>query len=58
MSSAPQPGDKSAGFSGLILGAIVLFVIMFGIVRMTNAKYAGHGEKAGATGAAAPAAAH
>ena len=57
MSSAPQPGDKSAGFSGLILGAIVLFVIMFSIVRMTNAKYAGHGEKAGA-GAAAPAAAH
>jgi mannose/fructose/N-acetylgalactosamine-specific phosphotransferase system component IID len=49
MSSAPQPGDKSAGFSGLILGAIVLFVVLFGIVRMTNAKYSGeHGEKAGA----------
>ena len=29
--SAPQPGDKSAGFSGLILGAIALFVILFGI---------------------------
>ena len=56
MSSAPQPGDKSAGFSGLILGAIVLFVVMFGIVRMTNAKYAGHGEAAAASGAAAPAA--
>ena len=40
MTSAPQPGDKSAGFSGLILGGIVLFVILFGIVRMTNAKYA------------------
>ena len=39
--SAPQPGDKSAGFSGLILGAIALFVLLFGIVRMTNAKYAG-----------------
>ena len=48
MSSAPQPGDKSAGFSGLILGAIVLFVVLFGIVRMTNAKYSGeHAEKAG-----------
>jgi hypothetical protein len=47
--SAPQPGDKSAGFSGLILGAIALFVIMFGIVRMTNAKYAGH-EAAPAAG--------
>jgi hypothetical protein len=55
MSSAPQPGDKSAGFSGLILGGIVLFVVLFGIVRMTNAKYAGHGEAA-APGAAAPAA--
>ena len=49
MSSAPQPGDKSAGFSGLILGAIVLFVVLFGIVRMTNAMYSGeHAEKAGA----------
>ncbi len=37
--SAPQPGDKSAGFSGLILGAIGIFVILFGIVRFTNAKY-------------------
>ena len=55
MSSAPQPGDKSAGFSGLILGAIALFVIMFGIVRWTNTQFAGHGEAA-APGAAAPAA--
>lgn len=46
--SAPQPGDKSAAFSGLILGAIALFVLIFGIVRLTNAKYAGeHAEKAG-----------
>ena len=52
MSSAPQPGDKSAGFSGLILGAIVLFVVLFGIVRLTNARYAGeHAEKAGAEAA-------
>ena len=53
MSSAPQPGDKSAGFSGLILGAIALFVIMFGIVRMTNAKYAGHKPEAGVEAPAA-----
>ena len=45
--SAPQPGDKSAAFSGLILGAIALFVILFGIVRMVNAKYE-HAEKVGA----------
>ncbi len=37
--SSPQPGDKSAGFTGLILGAIALFVILFGIVRITNAHY-------------------
>jgi hypothetical protein len=46
--SAPQPGDKSAGFSGLILGAIALFVLLFGIVRMTNASYAGERAEKGA----------
>jgi hypothetical protein len=40
--SAPQPGDKSAAFTGLILGAITIFVIVFSIVRITNAKYAAH----------------
>jgi hypothetical protein len=46
--SAPQPGDKSAAFSGLILGAIGLFVLVFAIVRITNASFAGkHAEKAG-----------
>ena len=41
-------GDKSAGFTGLILGAIAIFVILFAIVRMTNASYAGEeGAKAG-----------
>jgi hypothetical protein len=44
--SAPHEGDKSAGFSGLILGGIAIFVIVFAIVRLTNAKYAG--EEAGA----------
>ena len=51
--SAPHPGDKSAAFTGLILGAIAIFVLMFGIVRWTNAKYAGHGEGAEAPAAAA-----
>ena len=37
--SAPHPGDKSAGFIGLILGAIAIFVIVFAIVRLTNASY-------------------
>ena len=38
--SAPHEGDKSAAFTGLILGAIAIFVIVFSIVRMTNAHYA------------------
>ena len=42
--SAPQQSDKSAGFTGLILGGIAIFVILFSIVRMTNAHY--EGEKA------------
>jgi hypothetical protein len=52
--SAPQhhPGDKSAAFTGLILGAIAIFVIMFAIVRLTNSHY--ENEKAAHT--AAPAA--
>jgi hypothetical protein len=44
--SAPHHGDKSAGFTGLILGAIGLFVIVFAIVRITNARYAGEHEGA------------
>ena len=56
--SAPQPGDKSAGFAGLILGAIALFVIMFGIVRWTNTQFAGHGAATAPAAAGAPAAAH
>ncbi|MES2179460.1 MAG: hypothetical protein V4550_16495 [Gemmatimonadota bacterium] len=43
--SAPQQTDKSAGFTGLILGAIALFVLLFGIVRMTNAHYAGEAKE-------------
>ena len=43
--SSPEPGDKSAGFTGVILGAIAIFLVLFAIVRLTNAKYAGeHAE--------------
>ena len=43
--SAPQPGDKSAAFTALILGSIAIFVLVFAIVRITNAKYSGeHAE--------------
>jgi hypothetical protein len=38
--------DARAAFMGLIFGAIVLFGIMYTIVHLTNAKYAGHSEAA------------
>jgi hypothetical protein len=50
--AAPLPGDKKAGFMGLIIGGIAVFLIAWGIVHLTNRKYAG--EK-GETPAAAEA---
>ena len=44
--SAPLPGDKSAGFMGLIIGGIAVFLIAWGIVHLTNKKYEGHNEGA------------
>lgn len=58
MSSAPHEGDKSAGFTGLILGAIALFVIVFAIVRLTNAHYNSEKAEAGETPAATAPATH
>ena len=43
--------DARAAFMGLIFGAIVLLIVIYGIVRMTNAKFDSHE-------AAAPAAQH
>ena len=60
--SAPHDGDKSAAFSGLILGSIAIFVLMFAVVRLTNAHYdkakaqGGHGAAGATAPAAAPAA--
>ena len=42
--AAPLPEDKKAGFTGLIVGAIVLFCVMFSIVMITNRHYAGKTE--------------
>ncbi len=47
--SASQQTDKSAGFTGLILGAIAIFVILFSIVRLTNAHYASEAKETPAT---------
>ena len=37
--------DARAAFLGLILGAIVIFGVLYTIVRVTNAKYASHTEQ-------------
>ena len=48
--SEPHTSDRKAAFTGLIVGAISLFVIVFVIVKLTNAKYARHeGAKATAS---------
>jgi hypothetical protein len=42
--------DTGAAFTGLIVGAIFVGSILFGVVKWTNARYAGHeGAKAHAT---------
>ncbi|HEY7878276.1 MAG TPA: hypothetical protein VIC55_08615 [Gemmatimonadaceae bacterium] len=42
--AAPLPGDKRAGFTGLIVGAIVLACVLYGIVLLTNHHYAGKAD--------------
>ncbi len=40
--------DRSAAYRGLILGAIAIAILVVGIVKMTNARYAGaEGGKTG-----------
>ena len=35
-------GDKRAAFVGMIVTAALLFIMAFTIVKLTNAKFAGH----------------
>ena len=42
-----QPTDKRAAFIGLIVTAVLLFVVAFSIVQLTNASYAGEKAAAG-----------
>ena len=50
--SAPHsaaPSDRKAAFTGLIIGAVAVFIILFAVVKVTNASFAGEeGEKAAA----------
>ncbi len=36
------PSDRKAAFTGLIVGSIVIFVVLFSVVKATNAQFAGH----------------
>ena len=49
MSHQPHESDRSAAYTGLILGAIALGVLVYGIVALTNKSYEGkEGAKAAA----------
>ncbi len=45
--TAPEPGDKMAGFTGLVVALIFLLGMATTIVMLTNAKYQ-HGSEQGA----------
>ena len=49
--------DKGPAFVGLFVGALLLGSFMYGMVRWTNSRYAGHAE-GGETPAAATAPQH
>ena len=41
MSEHPYPRDRSAAYTGLILGAITLAILLYSIVTLTNKSYEG-----------------
>jgi uncharacterized protein (DUF983 family) len=46
-SHSEAPSDRKAAFTGLILGAVAVFVILFATVKVTNSMFAAeHGAKA------------
>jgi hypothetical protein len=42
----PLPGDKPAGYTGLIVAAIFLGGLLYGIVQLTNQKFEAHSKAA------------
>jgi hypothetical protein len=36
-----EPGDKKAAFTGLVVTAVLLFILAFTIVQLTNSHYRG-----------------
>jgi hypothetical protein len=55
--TAHRSSDLGAALTGLIVGAVALFIIVFTIVKLTNSSYAGEHETpaAAATTAGTPA---
>jgi hypothetical protein len=46
-SHSAAPSDRKAAYTGLIIGVVAVFVILLGVVMLTNASFAGEeGEKA------------
>ncbi len=45
MSAHPHESDRNAAFTGLIVGAVALAVLIYGIVQWTNGRYAKEGGK-------------
>jgi hypothetical protein len=41
MSEHEHPSDRKAAYTGLILGAVALGVLLYGIVFLTNKQYEG-----------------
>jgi hypothetical protein len=47
-STQPKPGDMKAAFTGLVVGAVAVLAILYGVVQWTNSRFEGHAP-AGAT---------
>ncbi len=41
-SHSTPPSDRSAAYTGLGIGAVLVFVILFTVVKVTNARFAAH----------------
>ena len=41
-SHTEAPSDRKAAYTGLLVGAIAVFVILFTVVKLTNARFASH----------------
>ncbi len=46
--------DRAPAYTGLIVGAAAVFAILFGVVKFTNAKYAGEHAREKPAAAEAP----